>query len=538
MKLTQEGLKDTKVWSDAGINLPAFDYKKVKEETLKNPRWLHFGAGNIFRAFPCAVQQTLLNKGIVDYGIIVAEGYDYEIIDQVYRPHDNIGLLVTLKSDGTTEKTVISSVVESLALDRYNEHDFNRLIKIIEQESLQMLSFTITEKGYNVVGRDGNLMNDIQIDVENDIREAQSYMGKLVSLLYKRFKKGAYPLALVSMDNCSHNGKLLHNAVLTLAQAWLKQGSIDQSFIDYINNDQKLSFPWTMIDKITPRPDDLVKQQLIDLGFEDAQPRITEKGTYVASFVNAEEAEYLVIEDKFPNGRPPLDEAGIIFTSQETVNKIEKMKVCTCLNPLHTALAIFGCLLGFEKISDEMQDDDLRKMVEIIGYKEGLPVVVDPGIVDPKAFIDEVLNVRFPNPFMPDTPQRIATDTSQKLSIRFLETIKSYDVNTSLDVNSLVLIPLVIAGWIRYLMGINDSGEVFELSSDPLLESLIPLVEDIQLGSNIDYSDRVKSILENKNIFTINLYDVGLGEKVESFFNDLISGPGAVRKTLNRCVNK
>ena len=123
-----------------------------------------------------------------------------------------------------------------------------------------------------------------------------------------------------------------------------------------------------------------------------------------------------------------------MFTERETVDKVEKMKVCTCLNPLHTALAVFGCLLGYEKISDEMKDEELKKLVETIGYKEGLPVVVNPGVLDPKEFIDTVLQVRVPNPFMPDTPQRIATDTSQKLAIRFGETIKAYAASDELDV--------------------------------------------------------------------------------------------------------
>jgi len=39
--------------------------------------------------------------------------------------------------------------------------------------------------------------------------------------------------------------------------------------------------------------------------------------------------------------------------------------------------------------------------------------------LSPKDFVDEVINVRIPNPFMPDTPQRIATDTSQKVGIRY-----------------------------------------------------------------------------------------------------------------------
>ena len=121
-----------------------------------------------------------------------------------------------------------------------------------------------------------------------------------------------------------------------------------------------------------------------------------------------------------------MEKAGLYFTDRETVDKVEKMKVCTCLNPLHTALAIFGNLLGFTLIADEMKDEDLVKLVNILGYKEGLPVVVDPKILSPKAFIDEVVQKRIPNPFMPDTPQRIACDTSQKLSIRFGETIKAY----------------------------------------------------------------------------------------------------------------
>ena len=89
------------------------------------------------------------------------------------------------------------------------------------------------------------------------------------------------------------------------------------------------------------------------------------------------------------------------------------------------------------------------KLVEGIGYKEGLPVVVNPGILEPREFIDTVLKVRIPNPFMPDTPQRIATDTSQKLAIRFGETIKAYQASEKLDAKSLKLIPLVFAGWLR-----------------------------------------------------------------------------------------
>ena len=100
---------------------------------------------------------------------------------------------------------------------------------------------------------------------------------------------------------------------------------------------------------------------------------ITGKNTYVAPYVNAEELEYLVIEDDFPNGRPPLEQAGVLFADRDTVNKVETMKVTTCLNPIHTALAIYGCLLGYTSIHAEMQDVELLALARAVGYREGCP---------------------------------------------------------------------------------------------------------------------------------------------------------------------
>jgi fructuronate reductase len=289
-----------------------------------------------------------------------------------------------------------------------------------------------------------------------------------------------------------------------------------------------------MIDKITPRPDDSVKAMLNEAGFTDIEGVVTSKNTYVAPFVNAEEAQYLVIEDLFPNGRPQLDKAGVIFTTRETVDKVEKMKVCTCLNPLHTSLAVFGCLLGYTKISEEMKDEELAELVKIIGYKEGLPVVVDPQIISPRAFIDEVLNVRIPNPFMPDTPQRIACDTSQKLPIRFGETIKAYIASDSLDVKDLKMIPLVLAGWCRYLLGVDDNGNKFDVSPDPMYDVLKEKLAGVELGQKGPFHEVLKSIFSDKKLFAIDLYEAGLGDLAEADFAELIAGPGAVRATLKK----
>ncbi len=536
MKLNARELKNEKAWEDAGFILPKFDREEVTVQTKKNPKWLHLGAGNIFRAFPAAVLQQLLDEGIMNTGLIVAEGYDYEIIDKMYTPHDNLSLLVTLKANGTIEKNVIGSIVESLKMDETNKTDFGRLKEIFAAPSLSMVSFTITEKGYSLKNPAGDYLGNVAADFEAGPDNAASYIGKFSALMYERFLKGELPVALVSMDNCSHNGTKLYDAVNEFASKWEEKGLVKSGFKAYINNSDKVSFTWSMIDKITPRPDDSVKKMLKESGFEDVESAVTSKNTFAAPFVNAEESQYLVIEDNFPNGRLPLDKAGIIYTDRETVDKVEKMKVCTCLNPLHTSLAVFGCLLSYTAIYREMEDEQLKRLVEVIGYEEGLPVVVDPGIISPKDFIDEVLNVRVPNPFMPDTPQRIATDTSQKLSIRFGETMKAYQVSNTLDIKNLKLIPLVLAGWCRYLMGIDDDGNKFELSPDPMLDAVCPYVKDIKLGDKGPFHDKLQPILSDERIFGLDLYKADVAELVEKYFEELVAGKGAVRATLKKYV--
>ena len=527
MKLSEISAKsfDPGVWEEKGYQLPRFDVAAVRAKTAAEPTWLHFGAGNIFRAFPAAVLQQALDSGSYDRGVIVAEGFDYEIIDKAYRPYDDLSLLVVLKSDGSIEKRVVASVTESLKADPQFGSDWSRLEEIFRAPSLQMVSFTITEKGYSVS----------PADLERG-REPMLMMGKLTNLLYQRYLVGALPLTVQSMDNCSHNGDKVLEGVLSYARRWAEQGLVEPGFLAYLTDEKKVSFPWSMIDKITPRPDAKVQDMLRADGFEDNDTIITNRGTYTAPFVNAEETEYLVIERNFPNGCPPLDLGGVMFTDRETVDNVERMKVCTCLNPLHTALAIYGCLLGHTLISEEMKDADLSALVHKMGYLEAMPVVVDPGVLKPADFIGAVLTKRLPNPFMPDAPQRIATDTSQKLPIRFGETIKAY-VRRALDLQELVLIPLVLAGYARYLKGIDDAAQPFAPSSDPLLEELQQIVAGLEVKEEAQDFSCLKQLYSRADVFGVDLYEVGLGQRIEAMAAELFAGAGAVRRTLHKYVS-
>ena len=218
MKLTDNLTENALVWEKAGFKLPLFNRDLVIEETRKNPQLIHFGAGNIFRAFPAAVHQSLLDQGLAVAGIIVAEGFDYEIIDKAYKPYNDLSVLIVLKSNGTIEKKVIGSVVESLKADSSSSH-WLRLQEIFASPSLQMASFTITEKGYSLKNAQGIFAADVEYDFENGPQQPKNIMAKLASLCLYRFQKGANPIDLVSMDNCSHNGTKLFAAVIAVEKS-------------------------------------------------------------------------------------------------------------------------------------------------------------------------------------------------------------------------------------------------------------------------------------------------------------------------------
>lgn len=533
MNLTDAGLQDRQVWENAGITVPAYDRAAMVKKTKESPEWVHFGAGNIFRGFIANLQDALLEAGLAETGIMVAETFDFDIIDQIYQPFDNLSLLITLKADGSTEKKVIASIAEGVKADSGDLREWQRLRAIFTSPSLQMISFTITEKGYALKGTDGTYFPFVQSDLDNGPEQPVCAMAVVCALLLERYKHGAAPLAVVSMDNCSHNGEKLQNSILTVAEEWKNKGFVDEGFLAYLKNEEKITFPWTMIDKITPRPSDGLAGQLEADGVFSMQPVITSKRTYIAPFVNAEAPQYLVIEDKFPAGRPALEKAGVYMTDRDTVNRVERMKVTICLNPLHTALAVYGCILGYTSIAEEMKDPELKALVEKIGLTEGMPVVTDPKILSPEDFVNEVIYDRLPNPFIPDAPQRIASDTSQKVGIRYGETIKSY-VKRYGDAKKLTFIPLAIAGWCRYLLAVDDELKPFELSADPMIPELKESLQGIEAGKLQTYKGQLIPILSNENIFGVNLYDAGIGSLIEAMFQEEIAGAGAVRAALKK----
>ncbi|AGA65481.1 mannitol-1-phosphate/altronate dehydrogenase [Brachyspira pilosicoli P43/6/78] len=522
MKLNIENLNDKNFWENANIEVPKYNINDIRKNTAKKPTWIHFGAGNIFRGFIAAVADTLLNDSIIDTGIIAVDTHafgrddDYDMINKVYKPFDNLTLLASIKSNGDIDKKIIGSITDILHADFINNYD--ALKKIFISSSLQIVSFTITEKGYSIKDLNGNYTSIVEEDIDNEPKKAKNIMSIIATMLLERYKNGAFPIAMLSVDNCSNNGDKLKSSIVEISREWVKRGYADNGFVEYIEDSKKVSFPLSMVDKITPRPSEIIEKKLEYIGLEEMS--LFKVGhNNMAPFVNAESVGYLVVEDLFPNGRPKFEKANVYVTDRITVQTVEKMKVTTCLNPLHTALAIFGCLLNYNFIYEEMRNPSLKKLVEKIGYDEGMKVVADPKILNPKDFIKEVIEERLVNPYIPDSPKRIATDTSQKIPIRYGETLKSY-VKNGLDISSLVGIPLTIAAWLRYLVGIDDNGKPMEISPDPMLEELQKHIKNIKFKYKETIGNNLKPILSNKIIFAVDLYDekINLRKKNRKLF--------------------
>jgi len=504
VKLNLDSLSDKSNWHKDYI-LPQFDIEAMQKRTQDAPVWVHMGAGNIFRIFIGGIQQDLLEKKLADTGIVVWEGFDDEIITKAFAPYDNLTMGVTLNADGSIDRRIIASTPIAFAKEPQKLHD------IIKKSSMQLISFTITEKGYTVNSN----------NVCDSPETAVTTLEQTAAGLFARYLEGAKPISLVAMDNFAENGTHLEKALETIATKWSENKSVPSKFVDYVKSQ---AYPWTMIDKITPRPSEAVAAMLADDGYADTDITVTQKNTYVSSFVNAESSQYLVIEDNFPNGRPMLEKAGVYLTDRDTVRKVDQMKVCACLNPLHSILAVSGMLLNYPTIADCMKDEKLVRLIRKAA-KEALPMVENPGILDPETFLEEVLTKRFPNPFIPDTPSRIASDTSQKIPVRFGVNLKARQ-DRGLSFDELKATPMFIALWLRYRMGLDDKGQAMVLSPDPSCPNTVLSLNGLQFGDKID----LQPILSDANIFGIDLYTTSLGEKVEALFLELSKAPGAVSK--------
>ena len=178
------------------------------------------------------VEQQIISENILKKGITCVETFDYDIVDKIYKPFDNLALTVTLHADGKQDKKIVGSLSEAIKAPEEN----SRLKEIFKNPGLQIVSFTITEKGYALHDTSGNYLNYVKSDIENGPSKPIGAMAIVTAMLLERYQSGKLPLALLSMDNVSENGKKLRNSVIEMAEKWLEKNYVDKNFVEYIKN--------------------------------------------------------------------------------------------------------------------------------------------------------------------------------------------------------------------------------------------------------------------------------------------------------------
>lgn len=164
--LTREGLKDPK-WKEAGVRLPQFNLEEMIKKTKAAPIWVHIAPSNLYIGEIAPLQQTLLELGVVQEGIIGIETWDEEIVDKIYRPHDNLRLRIIIPPQGDSQITVVASTADTIFANANQQEEWKRALEYFAKPSLQMVTITCTEKGYRIRDQRGKVLKIIAQDIQN-----------------------------------------------------------------------------------------------------------------------------------------------------------------------------------------------------------------------------------------------------------------------------------------------------------------------------------------------------------------------------------
>ncbi|WP_261821941.1 mannitol dehydrogenase family protein [Pragia fontium] len=442
----------------------AVEQPQYQRSELKS-RIVHLGFGAFHRAHQALLTNRVLQQIGGDWGICEISLFGGESLIASLREQDHL-YSVLEKGAESNQALIIGSVAESLhpALD-----GIERILEKIAEPQVAIVSMTITEKGYCVLPGGGGLdLNHslIKADLSHP-QQPKSAIGVIVEALRRRRERGLAPFTVLSCDNIPENGHIVKQAVLGLAQ------QSDPPLADWIK--QHVPFPSTMVDRIVPAiTDETLAEIELALGVSDPC------GIACEPFIQ------WVVEDNFAAGRPQWEAVGAELVSN--VVPYEEMKL-RMLNGSHSFLAYLGYLAGYQHINDCMTDEAYRTAAHRLMLQEQAPTLSLQG-VDLAGYADRLIE-RYSNPSLKHRTWQIAMDGTQKLPQRMLDSVRWHLVNGS----GFDCLALGIAGWMRYVGGIDDSGASIDVR-DPMVERLQQVCQSTQDGV-----ERVQGLLAIHEIF-------------------------------------
>ncbi|TNV22674.1 fructuronate reductase [Buttiauxella sp. B2] len=443
--------------------LPQYDRSKLAS------RIVHLGFGAFHRAHQAVYADILANEHGSDWGYCEVNliGGEQQISD--LKQQDNLYSVAEMSADAWhcrvvgVVKNAIHAQVDGL----------EAVFAALTQPDVAIVSLTVTEKGYCHTPATGTILLDhplIAHDLANP-QQPKSAPGVIVEALARRKAAGLRAFSVMSCDNMPENGHVTRNVITAFAQA------INPELAAWIET--HVTFPSTMVDRIVPAVTAETLEQVAQA-----------TGVVDPAAVACEPFRQWVIEDNFVAGRPEWEKAGAELVRD--VLPYEEMKL-RMLNGSHSFLAYLGYLAGYQHISDCMQDENYRRTAHALMLQEQAPTLKVQG-VDLAKYADSLI-ARYTNPALRHRTWQIAMDGSQKLPQRWLDSIRWHLANGS----KFDLLALGVAGWMRYVGGVDEQGAPIEVS-DPLLPAIQQAVNASKEGEN-----RVKALLALNTIFGSDL---------------------------------
>ena len=444
--------------------------RPIRKEAAVMPKIMHFGPGAFFRSFVASLIDDVNQKDAENWGIIAVALHSEDTFNKLAGQD----LVFNTLSVSNTKKRAqkISSISDFLVAKKERQS----VLDALSDEQIEIVSLTITEKGYhyNLDKKELDFDNQNIIDDLGNLENPQTVVGFLVAGLRNRYLLGKAPFTILSCDNLPNNGAIVQKIVLDFAQ------KIDPSFAKWIS--KEVCFPSSMVDRITPA----TKEQDV-INFAE------EYGLHDPALVIHEKFFQWVIENKFSSERPKFELAGIQMVSNVELH--EKMKL-RCLNGTHSALAYLGYLAGFNTVAECVSHDSIVSYICYLWEKEIVPTLETPEGENLTNYCSKLLE-RYQNSTIEHRTWQIAMDGSQKLPQRILETV-SDRLKHQKNFQGLAL---AIAAWIKYVSGKDLNGETIDVR-DPLADEFSNIAKNSKTIKHY-----VDSILDLSKVFPANLRD-------------------------------
>ena len=449
----------------------SIEHKPLYDREKMVARIVHIGFGAFHRAHQALFTDRLLNKGNSDWAICEVNIVGGEELINDIRKQDH---LYTVLEKGATSKQayIIGSVKESLLAPI---DGIEAILAKMADPVIEIVSLTVTEKGYCMLPGGAGLDLNNQL-IKSDLSSPTKPMsapGVIVEALYRRMQRGLKSFTALSCDNMPENGLVLKKAILDLANAR------DPELAQWIETNT--TFPCTMVDRIVPAATAETLTEIQDvLG-----------GMFDPCGIACEPFIQWVIEDNFVTARPNWNVVGAEFV--DNVVPYEEMKL-RMLNGSHSFLAYLGYLAGYEHINDCMNDEAYKQATLSLMLQQQAPTLNVPPQVNLQQYAEKLIE-RFSNPSLKHRTWQIAMDGTQKLPQRLLDSIRWHITHNS----DFSLLALGVAGWMRYVGGIDDHKQIIDVR-DPMVDELKKLVT-----ASDDGIERVKALLTLNAVFGTDL---------------------------------